>query len=101
MISSMPAPSLLSIARPEAMKVAPVAQVAAATVVSSQSFHNNSPCWKLSVPLEVVPEYYQLERTHVSVDASPQRVATRIAECLQEASIAAIISDSEVRYVTL
>jgi len=92
MIASMPAPSLLSIPRPEAMKVAPVVHVA--TTVSSQS-SNNAPCWKLLVPLEVVPEYYQLERTHVSVDASPQLVATRIAECLREASITAIISDSE------
>lgn len=58
----------------------------------------DSSAWSLNeATVMPLPLVYMLERTHVTVDASPTEVAKRVSDCLRRESIFACYSNKEVR----
>jgi hypothetical protein len=51
--------------------------------------------WKVTNASEL-PSFYKLERSHISLDISPQQAADRIADCLRKESVAVSYDDKQV-----
>ena len=68
------------------------------TVQHQEQQASSKSSWEIRFPLEPVPDFYHLERTHVVVENVDVAVlARRVSDCLRKESIAATYGDEEVR----
>jgi hypothetical protein len=100
---SQPLMSLRSVAVPPAKPfAAPSLRMESASMSKQKTATREEPaewCSKVQ-PVQPVPAYYCLERTHTVVsNCAPHVLAQRISDCLCEESVSATFEGNEVRII--